>query len=371
MRIKLKTLTPVKIGAGETQDINNINSFVHNEELVVYDIEKLLSSNVEKIDGIISGINSKGGINKYFNKRIKEKESFWKYHVPIKDDDTIKEIHRGSDIEPQIMLPDNTFYIPGSSIKGALRTNLLTKYILENPMRWHGNRGNLKDPDQHLRIGKNDPQRDLMKAFEVTDSTDKKPSESGTVLSIKTYSKKTGGSLEPKHWTTVHVAIDEGQEFEFEININEKMLEKIKDEWRNGKKVDGVLGGTGEKEIIDRVFDSCSEISKERLDIEDKFLLSLSNSYDFNNLNFLVEDLKYELDEGGCIFNLGFGVGRLGTTVQLSAKEDEVKRNLRKMSRARRYQQDDLNIDYPKSRKYYLQNGKPAGLLGWVKLEKA
>lgn len=370
MRFKLKTLTPVKIGAGEVEEINDLNSFIHDGKLVIFDIEKLLSSNIDKLDGIMKGIDKKGSINKYFNKDIKSKESLWKYSVPIKDEKTEKEIDRGSDIEPQIMLPDDTFYIPGSSIKGSLRTNILTKYYMDNPTKWHGDRGRLEDPDSYLRIGRDDPQRDVMKAFQVTDTDNKEPEDCGTVISVKTYSKKKGGKLQPKHWTTAHVAIDDGQEFEFDININEKLLQKIKDEWHGGSKIDRILGGTDEEDVIDHLIRSCKEVNKKRLEREDEFLRDLSNSYKYNSLNFLIEDLKYELDDGGCLFNLGFGMGRLGTTVQLSAIEDEVKRKLRKKSHARSYQKNDLSVDWPKSRKYYLDDGEPAGPLGWVKLEK-
>ena len=373
MRLKIETLTPVRIGAGETQEIDGFNSFAVEGKLAVIKPEKLFSS-LEDAEKIFKSFEKGLSLNEILSEEEKRKKELWLYQAQFFDSFAEESYKRDKKVKAHILLPDNKLYLPGSSVKGAIRTALLSLLFIEEPSAWWFSRGRLeKNPEKYFRLGGDDPKNDLMKAVQVTDSKGKEVSEAGVVLALKTYLKMRSRRLEPKRGTEeVILAISQGKSFEIEVNINETLIREMARKWdKSGEKVRRILGGFEEEEVLERIFEACNRMTEERIGRDRDFIFSVRNREDFESVLEQLDYLEELTSQEGCVFNLGYGIGRLGTTIQIANQGDKkIERELRKMGKARDYQIKHLNIPWPKTRKLYLKNRLPEGELGWMKMER-
>ncbi len=364
MKVKLETLSPVKIGTREGQELDRLNSFVVGDKVVKVNIDKVISKNPDKANQIVKFIDD-GKANKLFE----GEEKYWKFSVPFIDEHTKDLFRRKGEIDPQILQADDTIYFPGSSVKGAIRTSLLTYYYMNNPSAWWFKNNRIeREVEKYFRVGENDPKRDCMKGFQISDSESKKVEDAGIVFPVKTYSKNYD-KLEPKHWETLHMAIAPGKKFETEITLYEELLAGMAKRWGEEKKIKGILGGFSEEQIIDKLIEATTMVSLERIERDLNYLQSCENSFQFSLVIDQLEKFREEvMKEDSAVLNLGFGMGRLSSTIQLAAKDDKVKKKLREMYARKGYQKGDLSNPWPKTRRFFLEEEDPSGELGWVKM---
>ena len=129
-RVKVTTIRSVHIGNGIFLQ-NNSDFVIDNDNIFIINPKKVLDIiGVERLDAWVSAIESRENI-KDFLSRIGNRNNPESYssrkiinYSSIKKDKTLKEcIHDGRGYP----------YIPGSSIKGAIRTALLASIVNKNP----------------------------------------------------------------------------------------------------------------------------------------------------------------------------------------------------------------------------------------------
>lgn len=132
-RVKVTTIRSVHIGNGIFLQ-NNSDFVIDNDNIFIINPKKVLDIiGVERLDAWVSAIerreNIKDFLSRIGNRNNPESYSSRKInnYSSIKKDKTLKEcIHDGRGYP----------YIPGSSIKGAIRTALLASIINKNPNRY-------------------------------------------------------------------------------------------------------------------------------------------------------------------------------------------------------------------------------------------
>lgn len=152
-RVKVTTLRSVHIGNGNFLQ-NNTDFVVDRNNIYVIDPEKVLDIiGIEKIDSWLSAIERRENIKEFLG-RVGKNCSPNKYasrvienYSSITNDKTLKEcIHDGRGYP----------YIPGSSIKGAIRTAILSSIINSSP-----NKYNLNDVNHSGKIGSSNLEKKL------------------------------------------------------------------------------------------------------------------------------------------------------------------------------------------------------------------
>ena len=140
-RLSCRTLTPVHIGTGEV--LEPFNYHMQNNTLFVFNLSQFISSAEPKLRGeflkIIDG-NDIVGLRQFIRKHI-DLEKYSLFRIKVTPEIAREYEVKKDDIRNQLLI--NPFirnettgicYIPGSSIKGAIRTGVLN-YVLRQKDR--------------------------------------------------------------------------------------------------------------------------------------------------------------------------------------------------------------------------------------------
>ena len=382
-KYKLETITPVHIGSGET--LNHIDGYYANGRWYRIDLDKVLAHPNTDFNALTSEMSRRDfrWIN-YFSHYNMNGTELSTYNLLCSQNP--KEV----DIREAIKSVGNHPYIPGSSIKGAIRTALLSDLIsnednekLLNESSAHLNRKIDEGmPPRHKRdyppaqqIEKlafgEDPNHDLLRALQVGDT---EPLESDA-LAIETA------------WTVT-------------LNQEGELIQKIDGnrEYKNYVEViQGVKSLTFTIKIDDLLF---RDSAKERLnfnDLQEKTLREMAEVCKFET-NMLMEDeqdffseyhyteianrydqligLNTRLSKGAFMLQIGWGTGYNANTVtSLFTQGDDppvdlmALRERYRLGRSRSNQQNPYDSrEFPKTRRVLYRGQNPAAPLGWVKI---
>lgn len=132
-KITATTLTPLHIGSGRELQFNTDYLYFGLQKAIgVIEPEKLLQLiGPENIDTWVGYINQRKGVDEYIRNVLKKNAAPEQFSsrliamrgTPVNQQNVKEQLHNGT----------GRPYVPGSSIKGALRTALLTILIAENP----------------------------------------------------------------------------------------------------------------------------------------------------------------------------------------------------------------------------------------------
>jgi len=214
--MKLKVLTPVHIGSGEK--ISNLEYIIKNNEFLFYSFDDTIKEilNYDNFQNIAYEL--KEGIEKIIEKyNINLKPT---YKIPFKSQSKEKDVY-------EFIKSRNKVYIPGSTIKGAIRTCYFY-YKLKNDANLRNNflndlRRTRKDELKKLaleyenkifRNNSNNIRNDIFKNVLVSDSDLYEPESSLEVIEI--YKGNLSLNLEVLRKNFI---------FEVKIKINDKNLE--------------------------------------------------------------------------------------------------------------------------------------------------
>ncbi|MEA3494437.1 MAG: type III-A CRISPR-associated RAMP protein Csm5 [Bacteroidota bacterium] len=127
-KVKIKTLTPVHIGSGVDLQ-SNIEYLFINDKIGVIDDKKVLQViGEENINRWVSIINSKDNLLDYLRKR---KNDIKLSDVALREMDVYaSDIGKNKTLKEQLHSAKGFPMIPGSSIKGAIRTTVIS-YLIE------------------------------------------------------------------------------------------------------------------------------------------------------------------------------------------------------------------------------------------------
>lgn len=261
----------------------------------------------------------------------------------------------------------NKAYIPGSSIKGAIKTALLynlfdddsdkiRKFIKINNFRNFNSKSNeFVDSFFTSDIRKSSSQKDIMKFLHISDSTSSKEISVHDIYSImasdkmgikdntvyKKYNKRLKKSFDV---ISFYETIDIGTVLEFNINNN----------YDSSFYSDLKLGDKSQIINVDNIKDCLYNFSEDLIVNE----LNFASEYNIDYLYDFYNKLEKRNVQDTPLLKIGAGSGFLATTLALKIKDnsvfDEIKRK-----------KHGYDYCFPKSRKVTKRTFMP---LGWVQL---
>ncbi len=382
-KYKLETITPVHIGSGET--LNHIDGYYANGRWYRIDLDKVLAHPNVDINTLTSEM-SQGDFrwSNYLSRHNMNAADLSTYSI------LCAQSPETTDIREAIKAVGNRPYIPGSSIKGAIRTMLLSDLINNNQNQQIKNQSsahlNIKidegvsprhkrdDPPaqqiEKLAFGE-DPNHDLLRALQVSD-TEPLESDALAVEMAWTVTLNQKGELVQK--------IDGNREYKNYVEVIQgvkSLTFTIKiDDWLFDDPAYTKLGfNDTQYEAIHSIFDVCYLGNKNLIQQEIKFYNNddFSSIYNFyNGLNNTNESLK----NGVFLLQIGWGTGYHSNTVTSSFTQrnnppvDLMQlRERYRLGRSRSNQQNPYDDRaFPKTRRILYRGQNPVVPLGWVKI---
>ncbi len=390
MRYRLKTLSPIHIGNGN--QINNWSYSIDNNKVNIYNFDKVvraLKDNPQRLIYLTTDIE-KNPLNKNLgdflkNYRINVEPA---YSVEIKGEIKRKKRNQNNtEYKPiwEFIKENGKVYIPGTEIKGAIRTALFYKILKDRLRVDEGvknkflqeyqncltgeNENEIKKKFKHLatrweiivfRAGfekafeknidkeSSNARKDVLKILLISDSDLKNPED---VLAIKDV---IGINIRRRKFKELHELVKEEISFNTEITVS-GFVKKAMIE-------DGI---PEEQASIPKFFiTACKEFSKKLIIEEYKYFKdnSFEEPIDKNAvLNQLNKLFLLNKEKGKILIRLGKHQGFLSTTINLLVKELDPEL----YSRAYKYLVPNGYPEFPnKSRKLTIDNE----LLGWCVL---
>lgn len=353
--LHLTTLSPIHIGSGKSYSCCEFvpakDKLNGNDTKIIkrVDLTNYYSSlSDDKKDNFLAGLTNSNFKLEQFDKKIKK--DFVRYQCIDNSHDSFK------NVQEHIKTSDK-LYIPGSSIKGAIRTaifyDLLTEDDMDNIGRDIFSNPFLSDDllKKHFSSGfGNDAQNNIFRFMQVADTTTtnlpkieqvliimasngQRKNKSYSIKSnIKSYLETIGANKKFKSRLTTT----------FDSNIYRKLKLEDKSEILNLNYLKDVL------------FKFSQDLIYYEMDFADK--------YDIDYLSKFYENLNKKNTVDAPLLKIGAGSGLMATSIAMKLK----KYNPLSFERVRKsFNRRNYEFEFPKSRKVTKQK-KP---FGWVKLE--
>ncbi|MGQ9492667.1 MAG: type III-A CRISPR-associated RAMP protein Csm5 [Anaerolineae bacterium] len=271
----------------------------------------------------------------------------------------------GAKVKEQIKDVYDQVYLPGSSLKGALRTILAWSYYATR-RRWPdlnrlgGGRSGVAQKLEHEIFGTN-PNRDWLRALRVEDSQPMPPAGHLSLVAVRvhpTAAPVTGRGLD------IDVeAIPKGTLLHTAITV---------DEYGFQKEVAECLGWKSKRDWLDKLATLARDHAQQRLRIElDYFQQRRGPAAVLQFYRSLLEIAK-TLTEGEFIVQVGWGTGWESKTLgsSLLRRDNRTFEQLLRMYRMTKERQRQPGDPFPKSRHLVLdERRQPTMPLGWVKIK--
>ena len=379
-KYQLQTVTPVHIGSGET--LNHIDGCYTNGRWYHIDLDKVLAHPSTDLNALTSDMTQRGfRWERYLRQHNTDLSELSAYNLPCPQSPEEVEIREA------IKTVGSRPYIPGSTLKGAIRTALLEEILSESDDVYseslsqlktlinQGPRGNPRREQPARRIeslafGK-DPNRDLFRALQVSDTQplDSNSLEIGMAWTVtlnqndQLVQKRDRGQA----YKNFVQQIQAGQCLTFTIKIDELLF-------REREKTQLDFSELQEKTLRD-IAEVCRSATNELMQSEQEFfdyynLSEIANAYD------KLIGLNNTLPEGAFLLQIGWGTGYHANTVTSLFIDDEkspedLLMDLRERfklgeSRSQRGHYDER--EFPKTRRILYRGENPIAPLGWVKI---
>ncbi|MCD6363939.1 MAG: type III-A CRISPR-associated RAMP protein Csm5 [Synergistetes bacterium] len=381
MRIKLKTITPIFIGAGPEEYLSPLMDYVRiknqfglvNREVLLRMLEELgiINDYVIKIKRSSDSFSlteflAEHGISQEDFSKLFSKKNFLR----------LKGIERNKNSAPQIssfISSAGRKYIPGSSIKGSIRTALAYAFLerinqsFSDIERKLGNKAKFAFQNSSLQFkvfsskfsksSKYDAKDDFLKVLRVRDS-DSIPRSDFVVVPCYSYNIGQGERRVPVYLE----CFDEGKEVEIEINLfkgNSPIYERASNFWSFLR--------YEEERAIKTIFGFLNEFARDFINHE---IERLRGGEVRGILNFY-NDLRKKLDslsEGEALMLIGRGTTFFGKTIDMLWGDDIEKLRGRFRERSLGIINGEKSNPFPITRLLWNDGGhwKP---IGWAKLE--
>jgi len=367
MKYKIITISPIHIGNG-----NEISpmEYVIDEKFYRIDMDDLFKDRNFDVNGFIEDTKLETFYLGYRYGSIAKKHNLYSLDISKDASSYIRRNNYNTRIREFIKTGGKP-YVPGSSIKGAIRTAIMW-YSLKNDEQIYyelvkyiekiWNREERK-PDRKWAASKiermifgKDPNHDLMRAFHVAD-TDGIHLKSLKIENIRIFSaKKVGYGY--KGFDSIVEALNKRTKAHTTIKIDDFLI-KNKEELKF-------------KEIMIKYLHNfakiCNEYAKDLIEYEINFF----RKYNDGKLNQIIdfyESLYDELDSG-ILLRLSWGTGWHGMTVGRLLEEDVLERLRKIYNLGRRRNMPYFVKPFPKTRKIVFEDGMARYPLGWIKLEE-
>ncbi|HPZ06884.1 MAG TPA: type III-A CRISPR-associated RAMP protein Csm5 [Candidatus Eremiobacteraeota bacterium] len=387
-QIRIEVVTPVFIGKGE--EITPFDYILTDDRFAVFDVQKYFRKKTGRVEEFYRKVNGNPGefsLSNFLNNDRTDKDC-WKYSV--KSSILIKKILEDSikTKKPEMAVKSHikddltgTPYIPGSSVKGAIRTAFLYNVLRKDKNHikkqmeewiketkggsWEGKKrlernfkyaNFLSKPFQGNYERANDAQKDLFKFLSVQDFF---PSEDCMSLNlVDTYSMYSY-----KGYRTVYETINKGTLLEGNINVNDKLFhDKFRYiiSWDNASSMN-----------IRNLFQMINCFTMDILEREVWFFENLKGTYPVKVREFY-KDFTEEVGDAKdntAYLSIGQGSGWHKMTVGILLKKCLEEEDFRELRFALNLAPKRTEFPYPKSRKLIMEKqGEGILPLGWIKI---
>jgi CRISPR-associated protein Csm5 len=360
MKVKIETLSPLHIGNGEKYD--KLSFIQDGEKIYIVDFERIkrVLNKREEIENftnwVLQEVKSRTTLTDFFRNKtyyiskLKETAIYW-----------VKNYTKKQLSEIECFIKQNyKVYIPGSEIKGSIRTALwhgllkreytpefleeLKKVCEEENKKFKKSLIELgrKFENKLFRIrSKGDGKYDLLKFLCISDSNSKDPSECLFVSEIKILN--TNRSIYQE-------LLKKGETFTCDINL------------QNKEKILNLFGYTNtQKKIISNIkeiFHTCYEWTNQLIDAE--------LAYDYPpTIKEKLKNIKEKNKPESPVIRIGKNQGFLSVTIGLFIKEKDKNLFEKFLSRVT---STSYRREFPKTRRVIVMDKNDLDTSGWIKL---
>ncbi|WP_456374199.1 type III-A CRISPR-associated RAMP protein Csm5 [Methanocaldococcus sp.] len=387
MIVKCKVLSPVFIGCGD--EYTPLDYFIENGKVYIVDFNKVLDNinDIKKINEITDYIKQNIHNNRI---EVNAKDILSRLKLCPTDDNYVSksldcEIKNDSKTRVKKFISQNGVpYIPGSSIKGAIRTAYLFYYYDKHFTKLLKilNLNNHKSDSKKRHVNVNDIekklikyaisnniQNDFFKYLKISDSLNL----NGTFKFINTqrwYIKKRHGN--PFGVKEDVEALVDGN-FDIDIKIEDEFINEISKKLKL-KTSYNIRNETDKFEILKDICNSFAECIVE-FELKRNYPIYIEDFYEK-----LLKDIK---NNNAIYLNLGFGGGFFSKTIypllwkhdKENKKFDEIKELFIKMAGnneklIKAWQSAEEYTDFPTTKTVYVKNESAELPMGWIKIER-
>ncbi len=356
MKLIISTLTPIHIGSGGKYSAAEF--LIKGNQLYRVDINKLFGMLDErsKEDFIIQLEEPYFQLGSFLRGKNIEISRIKRYSCNLK-------AGYPAEINEHVKTNGGAF-IPGSSIKGSIRTailyNLIEKKDIDRISKmldlkyWQRDREVQKFIDNFFS-GKTKELSSYSSFLRFLQITDTNTISNVSVYSIKVANVERGGGVTWYKRRGREVTL-----FNETIDVNENLGVEISEHYNPNIYKDLRLGEKERLINLDKIIEDVYIFSADLIEHE----LEFAEKYHMDFLKNFYEQLKSKNTKDSPLLRLGHGSGYLATTIGLKLKRypnvfEKVRRSLRGKS---------YPYEFPKTRKIVFENGKPSYPLGWVKI---
>ena len=378
---QLDIVTPVHIGSGET--LSHIDGYYANGQWYYIDLERVLAHPSTDLNALTSEMGRRDfRWERHLRQRNIDPAEVSMYNLSCPQSPEEVEIREAIKVKG---IHDQPF-IPGSTLKGAIRTALLGEIVSVsdevyeesrdhlNKLIGRGSRGNPRREQPARRIETlafgRDPNHDLFRALQVSD-TELIKSDALEIGMAWTMTLNQNNELVQK--------IDRGREYKNfvqQIQAGQRLMFTLK--------IDDLLFRKREKQRLSfsdlqqETLQDIAEVCRSAMDQLIRGERDFFNYYRFpeiaNTYDKLL-NLNDTLPEGAFLLQIGWGTGYNANTVTAlftdDAKSPVDRMDLRERfrlgeSRSRRGAYDER--EFPKTRRILYRGQNPLEALGWVKI---
>ena len=356
LSIRITTLSPIHIGTGAT--LNRFSYVLHNgwlylckDEMVIQELERR-NQLAQYARLLPAGHNLKDVLRelKVINDEFLKACSYRRVQVSFNPKNEL----RLCLTDPLSGLP----YIPGSSVKGALRTGVLSRMwkgpelddivrrCPENIRKCRGNAIEGKLASAKIPAT-NNPQRDLMRLVKISDLHPKEPLVSELVAVGLVHVRPEGYSFDDSLLIYVDT-IPPDSVFEGSVNWDGFLAKMY------------LPGGNPESLFRIMMKRTAEHLEQQHQRFQDAGLSRLGEYYG-------------DLEGRGANIRLGWGTGwesiTLGSMLSPTSRE-KIGRLIRQRMRRRRHKETPVHgRNFPSTYKVFSDGDGPSGTLGWAKIE--
>jgi CRISPR-associated protein Csm5 len=348
-QLRVRTLSPVHVGSGESDLRRNLDFVSREGRLFVLDPDKLARQlDATQLDRFLSGQD--------LNQIVPSDKlaDIAAYTLPAPSG-------QANRIRPHVKIPGSPPrpYLPGSSIKGALRTALAWAMLQDGAVtianRDLGRNRYFADSAVERRLFGSDPNHDLLRALHVGDTDGLPPDTLLTLTQVSVYSIRQGG-LQTK-----------GNRFQFH-------LEAI------GPDVEIVAATRRDNYLLEP-----AQIAKLRWDKNRSYLVNVVRHVNDFAAGLIEQELVFYRRQGPaslvsfyeqleqtlsqikttgstCLCQIAWGTGWTAKTAG-TALDEAILARVR-----RNYRLGRANSPFPKTRRLVEVDGQPVAALGWLTL---
>ena len=360
MRYEIEIISPLHIGNG--RELSPIEYLV-DKKFYRINMDSLFKEKEFDIDGFVEDIKlGLFSIENYKELAKKNKE----YVIDISN--SAEKNIKGKNVK-EFIKSGGRVYVPGSSIKGAIRTAVMW-YVLKNNAELYGKmeeyideivsgkiKKNKKEVDDEIEknVFGEDPKYDLFKAIQISDGNIL-PVDKLRVDEVKILSTNFSGYTWKNFFTFIE-AMKIGTKFGIDIKI---------DEFFTKEDISRELGFDDKIGYLKKIEEICRDYSKELIDYELNFFKKYNVRGELNEIIKFYEELK---KKDGVLLRLSWGAGWHSMTAGRVLQE-EMLEELRKIYEMGKRRNPPWYVNpFPKTRRIIFEDDKPKYPLGWIKLE--